>query len=166
VLSSIAQGVVPDSIVEAARRELRRRTQTPEIATAGKQRARLITRLEQLKKQRGWGDITDDEYRAERDATHAALARLPDGDRVVVFDAHRARILTLPDAIAVASPEKREELCRIVVQRVVVADRQVIEIEWTPPAQPFLKRQRACPQGGSSTRPLSDDDDVLAWYVA
>jgi uncharacterized membrane protein len=36
---------------------------------AGKQRARLTTRLEQLKKQHAWGDISDDEYRAERDAT-------------------------------------------------------------------------------------------------
>jgi hypothetical protein len=129
-----------------------------------------MTRLEQLKKQHGWGDISDDEYRAERDATQAALARLPDGDRVVAFDAHRARILALPDALAVASPARREEPCRIVVERVVVADRQVIEIEWTAPAQPFLKRQRACPQGGSSTRPLSsvtdDDYDPLAWYVA
>jgi hypothetical protein len=107
-----------------------------------------------------------DRYRRQRDETQAALAQLPDGDRVVAFDAHRARILALPDAIAVASPQRREELCRIVVERVVVAYREVIEIEWKPAAKPFLERQRACPQGGSSTRPLSDDDDVLAWYVA
>ena len=80
----------------------------------------------------------------------AALAQLPDGDRIVTFDAHRARILALPEAIACASPARRVELCRIVVERVVVTDRQVIEIQWTAPAQPFLKRQRACPQGDSN----------------
>lgn len=51
----------------------------------------------------------DDEYRAARDAVRAALAALPDGDRIVVFDAYRARILALPDAIAAASPARREE---------------------------------------------------------
>jgi hypothetical protein len=112
----------------------------------------------------------DDEYRRERDDTQAALARLPDWDRVIAFDTHRARILALPDAISVASAEKREQLARIVIQRVVVADRQILAIEWTAPAQPFQKRQQACPQGGSSTRPLSfvtdDEYDPLAWYVA
>jgi hypothetical protein len=61
----------------------------------------------------------------------------------------------------------REELCRIVVERVVVRDRQIEAIEWTPPMRPFLdqKRQRECPQGASGTRPLSFDA-VLEWYVA
>lgn len=102
------------------------------------------------KKQHGWGDISDDEYRGQRDETQAGLAQLPDGDRIVAFDAHRARILALPEAIAAASPERREELCRIVVERVVVSNRQVAEIEWKPAAQPFLKRQRECPQGDSN----------------
>ena len=150
VLVAIAEAVVPESVIDAARKELRRRTQTPELASSGKQRARLTTRLDQLKKQHGWGDLTDDDYLAQRDETHAALAKLPDGDRIVAFDAHRARILALPEAIAAASPERREELCRIVVERVVVSDRQVAEIEWKPTAKPFLKRQRACPQGDSN----------------
>ena len=55
-----------------------------------------------------------------RNETQADLAGLPDGDRVVVFDAHRARILALPEAIAAASSARREELCRIVIERVVV----------------------------------------------
>jgi len=70
----------------------------------------------------------------------------------VAFDAQRARILALPGAIAGASPARREELCRIVVGRLVVADRQMVESEWTLPAQPFLKRQRACPKEGAGSR--------------
>jgi hypothetical protein len=90
---------------------------------------------------------------------------LPDDDRISSFDAYRARLLALPEAIAVASPARREELCRILVERVVVRDREVEAIDWTPPARPFFEKQRVCPQGGSSIHPLSFDDS-LVWYVA
>lgn len=150
VLATIARAVLPDAVIDAARTELRRRLQTPEVAVTGRQRARLLTRLAQLKKQHGWGDLSDAEYLTERDAVRAALAALPDDDRISAFDAYRARILALPDAIAAASPALREELCRIVVQRVVVGDRRVETIEWMLPARPFFERQRACPQGDSN----------------
>ncbi len=150
VLASIAGGVLPQAVIDAARAELRRRLETPEVAVAGRQRARLLTRLEQLKKQHAWGDLTDAAYQAERDAARAALAELPDGDRILAFDAYRARVLALPDAIAAASAARREELCRIVVERVVVRDRQLETIDWTPPARPFFERQRECPQGDSN----------------
>ena len=150
ILATIAGGVLPRAVIDAARTELRRRLETPEVAVSGRQRARLLTRLEQIKKQHAWGDLTDAAYQAERDATRAALAELPDGDRILAFDAYRARILALPEAIAVASPARREELCRIVVERVVVRDREVETIDWTPPARPFFERQRECPQGDSN----------------
>jgi hypothetical protein len=165
VLAEIAHAILPAEAIELARTELRRRLETPELAVAGRQRARLAKRLEQLKKQHAWGDIDDEEYQAERDRARAALAELPDGDRITAFDAYRARVLALPEAIAAASPARLEELCRIVVERVVVRDREVVAIDWTQPARPFFEGQRVCPQGGSGTRPLSDDDS-LAWYVA
>ncbi len=150
VLASVAEGVLPASVIDAARAELRQLLETPEAAGAGRQRARLQTRLEQLKKQHAWGDLTDAEYLAKRDATKADLAELPDGDRIRTFDAYRARVLALPEAIAAASPTKREELCRIVVQRVVVRNRQLAGIEWVPAARPFFEWQRECPQGDSN----------------
>ena len=58
----------------------------------------MLTRLEQLKKQHAWGDLTDAEYIAKRGAARADLAELPDGDRIRTFDAYRARVLALPDA--------------------------------------------------------------------
>jgi Recombinase zinc beta ribbon domain/Recombinase len=151
VLEAIAEAVLPASVIEQARTELRHRLQTPKVAQVGRQRARLTKRLEQLQKQHGWGDLGDAEYQAQRDAVRAALRDLPDGDRDTAFDAHRTRILALPEAIAAASPARREELCRIVVDRVVVRDRIVDAIDWTPPALPFFeKRQRECPQGDSN----------------
>ena len=58
--------------------------------------------------------------------------------------------LSLPEAIEAATPARREELARIVVQMAVVRDRLVEAIEWTPPARPFFERQRWCPQGDSN----------------
>ena len=116
----------------------------------GRQRARLTTRLEQIRKQNGWGNLPDAEYLAERDAIRASLAALPDNDQIRSFDTYRARVLGLPDAIAVASPARREELCRIVIDRIVINDRQVKEIVWTPPVRPFFEKQRVCPQGDSN----------------
>ncbi len=103
-MTEIADGVLPASVIDAARIELRKLLETPEVAVAGRQRARLTKRLEQLQKQHAWGDLTDAEYLAQRDATRANLAELPDGDRIRTFDAYRARVLALPDAIEAASP--------------------------------------------------------------
>ena len=150
VLGAIAGAVLPSSAIDAARKELLRRVETPGIATAGRTRARLENRLEQLKKQHSWGDISDADYIAARDTTRAALAELPDGDRIRTFDAYRVRLLALPEAIAAASPARREELCRIVVERVVVNDRVVEEIVWTQPARPFFEKQREYPQADSN----------------
>ena len=120
------------------------------MVIAGRQRPRLLTRLEQLRKQHGWGDLGDADYQAQRDAVRTALAALPDDDRIRSFDAYRARLMALPEAIAVASPARQEELCRILVERVVVRDREVVAIAWTPPARPFFERQRWYPQGDSN----------------
>jgi len=100
-------------VVEAARAELRRRLAIPAVAISGRQRARLQTRLEQLKKQRGWGDLSDKDYQSERDAVRAALQDLPDDDRIRSFNAYRTHLLALPEAIAAASEARREELCRM-----------------------------------------------------
>ena len=164
VLASIAGGLLPATVIDAARAELRKLLETPEVAVAGRQRARLLTRLEQLKKRHAWGALTDADYQAARDATRTALAELLDGDHIRASDAYRARILARPDAIEAASPERREEPCRIVVQRVVVRDRRLEVIEWMPAARPFFERQREYPQGALGTRPLSIDNS-LAWYV-
>ena len=150
VLARIAEGVLPDPLIEQARAELRRRLATPETVGIGQKREGLQRRLENLQKQHEWGHIGDADYRRKVDETRADLAQLPDGDRIVAFDTYRARVLALPDAIAVASPAKREELFRIVIERVVVRDRVVATVEWTAPARPFFERQRWCPQGDSN----------------
>ncbi|MGH2512719.1 MAG: hypothetical protein ACRDGQ_08540 [Candidatus Limnocylindrales bacterium] len=118
--------------------------------SAGRQRERLLKRLEQLQKQHGWGDLSDADYQTQRDAARVSLAALPDEGRVRSFDAYRARLLALPEAIPVASPARQEELCRLLVERVTVRDRQVEAIDWVPPARPFFEIRWLCPQGDSN----------------
>jgi hypothetical protein len=166
VMTTIATAVLPDSVIEEARSELRHRLDTPGTVTAGRQRARLQTRLEQLKKQHGWGDISDREYQTERDSIQAALAQLPDEDRIRTFDAYRAKLLALPAAIAVASPARREELCRIVVEQVVVNDREVEADRVDAAGSAVLRKTAGVPPSGfeplistlkgSCPRPLDD----------
>ena len=104
---------------------------------------------------REWGTITRFADRrsanrlapAARDAVRPALAALPDDDRIRSFDAYRVRLLALPEAIAVASPARREELCRILVERVTVRDREISAIHRTPPARPFFVNSGSAPKG-------------------
>jgi hypothetical protein len=59
VLASISWPSYPPGVIDAARIELRKQHETPEVAVAGHQRARLMTRLEQLTKQQAWGYFAD-----------------------------------------------------------------------------------------------------------
>ncbi len=102
--------------------------------------------------------------RARRDPE--ALAALAEADRVTSFDAYRARVLALPEATAAASPARREELCRLVVEPVVVRDRQLHSIGWRRLlGRSSRKDGGSAPKGARGPLPLSDDDP-LAWYVA
>ncbi len=103
VMSALATAVLPDPLIDKARTELRHRLETPGTVTAGRQRARLQTRLEQLRKQHGWGDISDRQYQTERDAVqadagpaarrrpHQNLRRLP-GPPAGLACGHRCRV--------------------------------------------------------------------------
>ena len=91
------------------------------------------------------------DYRAARDENKVPrLAALPDDIRIRSFELCRSRLLALPEAITSASPARREELCRLLVERVTVRDREVEAIDWVPAARPFFERQRVCPQGDSN----------------
>ena len=59
----------------------------------------------------------------------------------MAFDEARARLMSMPEAIAAASPERRAEIVGLLVER-VSATRQtgVTGLEWTAPAAPFFRR--------------------------
>jgi hypothetical protein len=86
----------------------------------------------------------------------------------VLFDKNRRVLVNMAANVAAATQAQRAELVSMLVDRVVARDGRIdpAEITWAPPARPFFAtRWFECPQGGSRTRPLSDDDS-LAWYAA
>ena len=137
----------------AAREQLRRRLAAPRERDTDRQRTRLQTRLEQLRKQHEWGDITDAEYRATRADTQRQLALLPDSDKLVLFDRNRRILTTMAANVRAATGAQRTELVGLLVERVVARDATVdpADITWTPPARPFFAaRWLECPQGDSN----------------
>jgi len=76
VLDAISRGVLPAEVIEAARDELRQRLQVPHDSLTGRRRERLKQRMEQLRKQHEWADISDEDYRARRAETLEELALL------------------------------------------------------------------------------------------
>ena len=74
----------------------------------------------------------------------------PDDHQIRSFDAYRPRRLALSEAIFVASPARQGKLCRILIERVVVRDREVAAIDRTLPIPPFFEIQRWYPQGDSN----------------
>ena len=55
-----------------------------------------------------------------------------------LFDRHRAIAGSMSEAIDKATPAQQREFIELLVERVVVRDRQVAEIAWVPAARPFM----------------------------
>ena len=141
-MRQIAEARLPEDAIEAARAMLKERLSKPADDAADTKRRRLEKAAEALRKQHAWGDLTDDEYRAERREIEAALASLParSTDTLVAFDEARARLLSMPEALAAASDERRAEIAAVLIGR-VGANRTtgMTGLEWTPPAAPFFR---------------------------
>jgi hypothetical protein len=143
LLREIADARLPDDAIEAARAMLKERLAKPADDAAESKRRRLERALESLRKQHQWGDLTDDDYRTERREIEAALATLParSTDTLVAFDEARARLLSMPEAIRAASPERRAEIVGLLVERVTATRTTgMTGLEWTAPAAPFFRR--------------------------
>ena len=73
VVAGLMTAVLPPDAIEAVAAELRRRLVAPSPGTSDKERQRLRTRMEQLRKQNEWGDLPDTEYRRLRSEVEADL---------------------------------------------------------------------------------------------
>ena len=151
----------------------------PDAGAAARQRARLAGRLERLRRQHEWGDLDDRTYRAARAAAQADLAALPDGDKLVLFDAQRAVLTTMAANVAAASPAQRQELVGLLVQHVQAADgRRGPGRHHLDAAGPAVLREKTAgvpPRGfeplistlkGWRPRPLDDGGAVGRVYAA
>ena len=142
VLREVAQARLSEDAIEAARAMLKERLAKPADDAADSKRRRLERALESLRNQHQWGDIGDDEYRTERREIEVALATLParSTDTLVALDEARARLLSMPEAIAAASPERRAEIVGLLVERLTATRKTGLTgLEWTAPAAPFFR---------------------------
>jgi hypothetical protein len=139
VLDAVRRLVLPPAVIESAREELARRlaVRTPDLTDA--QRRRLRTRLENLRKQHEWGDLSDAEYRASRDEVERQLILLPDLSKIVDFDARRDVLVSMAENVERATPSQRRELVELRLERVEIAGRAVDDVAWTPAAAAFFE---------------------------
>jgi DNA invertase Pin-like site-specific DNA recombinase len=139
VLDRVRELILPPSVLEAAREELARRVALPVPGATGAQRARLRGRLENLRKQHEWGDVTDAAYRTGRDEIERALILLPDPDKLVDLDTRRDVLVSMASNLDRATPEQRRELVELLSQGVSISGGAVVKITWTPAAAAFFE---------------------------
>lgn len=164
VLERVATGILPAAAIDEAREELRRRLRAPRTNDVDDLRVRLLLRRDRLAKRFEWGEIDEAEYRAERTGVERQLAQLPDGDKLVRFDAFRDVAVSVAAAIDEATPEQRAELLRMLIEEVPVRNRCVVvdEIAWSPPARPFFERVTMAPPEGRHGAVVTQDP-LEAW---
>ena len=148
VLAALESFVLPAAAIDEARDLLRARLKAPQPGLSDQKRKRLQTRLVQLRKQHGWGDISDAEYLAEKEATERELVLLPDNDKLVLFDRQRQIVVSMAENLRRATLEQRREFVLLLVERAVAAERTVQMVSWVPPARPFFGAEAAAVLGG------------------
>ena len=88
--------------------------------------------------------------------THGATGRSRQRaheDKLVLFDRNRTVLTEMTANIARATPAQREDLVRLLVERVDASDTAAQQIAWVPAARPFFQPavgRYECPQGDSN----------------
>ena len=158
----LAHGVAPAHVIDDARERLRARLALP--GDQGKARRRLEARRDRLAQLYAWGDIPEAQYRADRAAVEHELRMLPAEDRLVLFDQHRALVLSLADEIMEADLDMLQTLARRVIAEARADGRTLGTVIPTGPALPFFDAVAMAPPDGLEP-PLTKADD-LEWWVA
>jgi hypothetical protein len=150
----------PPEVWEAAEEEVRLANGRPTGSGADKERARLTRRLEALRKEHEWGDITDEEYRRLTAETRDRLSAMPGEDgKVAALHRMRRVAASFGDAIAASSthPELFEGLVPLVVKRIDVAQDGNPVVAWTD-EWVLLFGAKEVPGGVSLWRPRTDSN--------
>ena len=147
VLERLATGVLPEEAIEAAREDLRNRLKAPRPGLIDQQRKRLEMHLAQIRKRFDWGEFEGDAaYLREKEETERSIAALPGADdRLALFDRSRSIAVTMAENLERATPEQIREFVTLLVERVVIREREVSEIVFVPAARPFFDRVLARP---------------------
>ena len=115
-----------------------------------------------------WGDISPTDYRSKDAGNQSGTCTLlPDPDKLLTFDQVADVVASLGQAIDATTSKQLKELLRLLVLRVITANREVAGVEMVPAALPLFPSATtllvAPPE--RRRRPLGKVIDPLAWYA-
>lgn len=120
-------------VLEEAARPLRRDGDVEE------QRRHWQARLSRLKDLYAWGDLTREEYQAERDAAERELARLaPAEQHAAQVERLAAYVQSLPAAWRDATPQQRNQLANVIYEEIWVDGPAVEYVKPRPEVEPLF----------------------------
>ena len=122
---------------------------------AAKARGKLEGRLRRTKDMYGWGDITEEEYRNQRDAINAELNELPIENQDERTLERFANVLkSVKAGWTEASQAQRNRLARVLFEEVKVHDKQVLVIKPVPEIEAFFRVSYECQQTSLAGDPV------------
>jgi len=105
-----------------------------------KQRAELQARLERNRKLFRWGDISEDEYLAEKEKIQRELKTLtPSENDSKVLERLATFLKSMAQAWREANQEQRNRLGRQLFEEIWLQDKQVIAVKPRPELEPFFR---------------------------
>jgi site-specific DNA recombinase len=137
-------------VLEEAARPLRSHDNIDE------QRRHLHARLARLKDLYAWGDLTREEYEAERDTVERELARLvPAEQRTAQLERLAAYVQSLPVAWQDATPQQRNQLANVIYEEIWVDGPVVEYVKPRPEVEPLFQVRTGAAQ------PLLTNESVV-----
>jgi len=124
---------------------------------AAKLRVKLDGRLRRTKDMYGWGDITEEEYRNQRDAINQELNELPIENQDERTLERFANVLkSVKTGWTEASQAQRNRLARVLFEEVKVQDKQVLAVKPVKELEAFFGVSYDCQQ-----KSLAGDPDRI-----
>jgi hypothetical protein len=130
--------------------------ETREVAQGGDKRERLAERLARLRNLYTWGEMPEDEYRAETLRIHAELAEIAVPSPSTMEEV-AAALVDLARTWANASPERQQAVARLMLREIVTSNGQVAVFMARAEIKPLLE---LC-----STPRVAGSPDLLADIV-
>jgi hypothetical protein len=139
VVEHLASHAAPATVLDEMREELKRMHHVPEEGLRS-QRQRLDTALMRRGDRYTWQEIDEAEYRSLPHEVEGRIASLPlpVESNVIAFDRASTQFLPFADIIRETTSEHQKAIIGHIVERVVIANREVTDIEVRLEARPFF----------------------------
>lgn len=140
VIAHLAAHRTPDELVAEMREQLRTMRHVPSEDLAA-ERARLDVALRRLGERYQWQELAEVDYHRERLQLRRRLAELPPAleENLIAFDAAAVVFRPMGEILEQADPEHQRSILRHILERVDVAEGEVVRIVVRREAAPFFE---------------------------